>query len=253
MKGKRTLILLASFLFLSLGLQSEGTAVVFKKGDTLYSLARSYKVPPEVVAKLNGIKDPSKIAIGQKIFIPAAYTVKKGDTLSGIALMFGMDGELIKAANKIADDKSLKAGQTLYVIDTKGTSGAPTTAPAKDKPVTAAVMSWPVKGSVSYLDGKVYGVKITSTKGSDVRSVSGGTVITADLFRGYGQVVFVQHPKNYVYVYAGNETLKVKVGDKVVAGTVLGTLGIDPKEGKALAFFFVYKDSTAIDPAKAPR
>jgi len=45
---------------------------VLKRGQTLYSLARAYRVPLEAVAEVNGIPDPSRILAGRVLFIPGA-------------------------------------------------------------------------------------------------------------------------------------------------------------------------------------
>jgi LysM repeat protein len=53
------------------------TKYTIAKGDTVYSLARKYKVSEDSIMKANGITDPKKIQIGQKLKIPAPTTSKK--------------------------------------------------------------------------------------------------------------------------------------------------------------------------------
>ena len=40
------------------------------KGDTIYSLARKYKVSPDALQKANNIKDPTRLAPGRALVIP---------------------------------------------------------------------------------------------------------------------------------------------------------------------------------------
>ena len=40
---------------------------VVKKGDTIYSIAKKFKLNTERLLKINNIKDPNKIALGQKL------------------------------------------------------------------------------------------------------------------------------------------------------------------------------------------
>jgi lipoprotein NlpD len=103
------------------------------------------------------------------------------------------------------------------------------------------------------MEGKLYGVLLTSDKDERVESLTEGTVVSAETYRGFGRVAIVQAPDGYVYVYGGNESLSVKYGDRVASGAELGRLGIDSLTGKPSLFLFVYKDNVAIDPAKAPR
>jgi septal ring factor EnvC (AmiA/AmiB activator) len=72
-------------------------------------------------------------------------------------------------------------------------------------------------------------------------------------YRGYGQVVFIQSPSDYIYAYSGLGTIKVKKGDYVVFGDVIGTAGTDSIKGTSQISLMVFQKSNPIDPAKAPR
>lgn len=112
---------------------------------------------------------------------------------------------------------------------------------------------WPAKGESAYLDGKLEGILIRVTPGSVAKSIASGTVVSAGPSRGFNQVAFVQAKSGYVYVYGGNDTLYVKVGDQVAAGADLGRIGLDSKDGTPIAYFFVFRNGQPIDPALAPR
>ena len=47
---------------------------VVQPGDTLYSLAQRFGVDLRALAEFNGIADPSKIVVGQRLYIPSAPT-----------------------------------------------------------------------------------------------------------------------------------------------------------------------------------
>ncbi len=114
---------------------------------------------------------------------------------------------------------------------------------------------WPVKTSeVSYISGKTNSVLLNAERGDNVTAVKGGSVIFSGLYRGFGQVVFVQ-PKasDYVYVYSGLDSINVKKGDSVEYGTVIGTVGVDTLSKKPQLNFMVFKNGNAVDPASAPR
>ncbi|MEV7793428.1 LysM peptidoglycan-binding domain-containing protein [Streptomyces sp. NPDC087512] len=91
-----------------------------RKGDTLWSIARAYGVSVAALVDVNGIKDPSKLSVGQKLKLTAStvttYTVKKGDTLWGIAHARlgdgGRWGEIAKL-NGLKDANALSVGQKL--------------------------------------------------------------------------------------------------------------------------------------------
>lgn len=275
----RTLIALSASALLSVGMcYPQDTLHVLRKGETLYSLSRTYDVPVSEIAKANKIADPNKLRAGQKLVIPvpaksagarsdaSSYTVKKGDTLFAIARAHGVTVSEIRALNNLSASAVIKPGDQLAlsrppvsaakVEANDGKSGA--TASVEARPVTVkaadASLRWPVQAKeLAYMDGKLYGVLLTGERDERVESLSPGTVVSADAYRGFGRVAIVQAPDGHVYVYGGNETLSVKNGDRVSVGTELGRLGVDALTGKPSLFFFVYKDNMPIDPAKAPR
>ena len=126
-------------------------------------------------------------------------------------------------------------------------SAVRTSAKAVDKSLI-----WPCPGEILYLDGKAYGIVIRSKLGEAEKAVAAGTVSSAGPYRGYGNVVFVLS-RGYIYVYGGNETISVRAGDRVTAGQELGKVGMDAKQGGPAAYFLVFKNGQAVDPAAAPR
>ncbi|MDR2094157.1 MAG: M23 family metallopeptidase [Treponema sp.] len=264
---------------------------IVKKGDTLYSIARSYGIKDTDIMKLNGIKDPQKLQLGQRLKIRIAdtpvkagpvfeeYKVKGGDNLYRIAREKGIRFEDLCSANGFRQDRLLKIGEVIKIPragasgEQAGPAGGQKPAVNTDSPAEAAKagsdatpprstavktvdpsLSWPVNvKEVSYMTGKLYGVMLSGEHYEPVKSLSRGTVVSAGPYRGFGKVVIVQMSGGYLYVYGGCERLSVKEGDRVVSGTELGSLGIDAVSQKPKLFFLVYRNSTPIDPAKAPR
>lgn len=90
-----------------------------KAGDTLSKIAAKYGTTYQKLASYNGIADPNKINVGQKIKIPGSgvktYTVKSGDSLWAIAAAQLGDGSRyneIKTLNGLTSN-TIHAGQTL--------------------------------------------------------------------------------------------------------------------------------------------
>lgn len=99
---------------------------IIKKGDTLSHIALWYNTTVEELVKLNNIKNPNLIYIGQKILITTSddpnkekeiiYTVKKGDTLWKISNRYGVSIDTIVRLNNIANPNLIYAGSRLRIL-----------------------------------------------------------------------------------------------------------------------------------------
>lgn len=87
-------------------------------GDTVSGLAQRYGVPMAQIIRLNGLKPPYRIYVGQVLEIgppPAAagrqHIVQRGETLSHIALRYGLRLDQLIAANPGIEPERLLVGQ----------------------------------------------------------------------------------------------------------------------------------------------
>jgi len=242
----------------------EGVHTV-QRGETLYSIARTLGLKPEDLMSYNGISDPTRLQAGQRLRIPdtrtadsgiSFYQAVRGDTLYSIARRFSVTLGELQEANSLQSNYILKEGDTLR-IPSGGAAAIVVTAPvtsAGSSSIASSSLSWPVAArEISYMTGKLSGVVITGARNEPVTSLTSGTVLSAGPYRGFGRVVIVQVEGGYLYVYGGCESLSVKEGDRVRAGTELGKLGIDAVSNKPQLFFMVYRSNSPIDPAEAPR
>ena len=289
-EGMRPIIALLCFaLLISPLAAAEPIYHLLAKGETIYGLAREYKVSPESILKANNISDPTKLKVGQRLLIPRTHTVQKGETVFSIAKLYSITVETLRSSNGLSASALIQPGQVLILpaaaippkAKTEEASGAaaegkgsgessPGSSPASTKPSGSPVpafppliktsskdvdekLSWPCSGDARYLDGKLEGVMILAELGAPSVSVAGGRVVFAGIYRGYGEVAFIESKSGYIYVYGGNSSLEVKAGDTIRAGQRLGKIGYDAKEGRPVAYFFVFRDGDSLDPAKAPR
>jgi murein DD-endopeptidase MepM/ murein hydrolase activator NlpD len=277
-------ILYLFFVISAVFVLAEERVHIVQRGETIYSIARSYGVNNEELMRFNGITDALKLQIGQRVKIPGAadsspvpasgiieYQVVRGDTLYSIARRYEIALQSLRAFNSLEDNYVLKEGDTLRIpqqrTETTGTAeaerpadgAAGSTLTVTDPRSTAvrtvdASVRWPVAAKeVVYMTGKLNGVVLLGERAESVKSLTQGTVVSAGPYRGFGKVAIVQVSGGYLYVYGGCESLSVKEGDQVVPGTELGKLGVDAVSEKPQLFFLVYRSNTPVDPAKAPR
>jgi len=69
------------------------------------------------------------------------------------------------------------------------------------------------------------GVDIRADKGEPIKAVCSGKVLFSDWFKGYGNMIIIDHGDNYYTVYAHADELFKQKGEAVELGEVVGTLG----------------------------
>lgn len=242
---------------------------VIREGESLYGISREYNVPVSAVQEANEIQDPSDIAEGVELVIPSVYEVQKGDTYYSIARTHGLSVDELLELNERSASNVLKTGETLYVPDEgeeprkasnhedsgrrENRADGEQPLPAQQVGVLDGENYWPHPGSRDRMDGKLPGMVIHGSTGDEVKSISTGRVIFAGPYTTFGRVVMVQSATGHVYVYGGNRSLSVSVGDLVRPGTRLGELGEAPDDMASRLYFSVWKNDSFVDPAHAPR
>ena len=96
-------------------------------------------------------------------------------------------------------------------------------------------LNWPVEGSIVYRFGEAKpdvedvwkGVGIGAARGTQVAAVEAGEVAWAGSRGVLGQTVVIDHGGGYFSVYLYLQDLRVRMGDRVSAGQVIGHVGGD--------------------------
>ena len=90
-----------------------------KPGDSVGSIAKSFKVTVNTILWANDISNPNEIMPGDKIFIlpvtGVKHKVKKGDTIEKIAKKYKVKKEEIIAFNDLLADGSLTKGEEIII------------------------------------------------------------------------------------------------------------------------------------------
>lgn len=97
-------------------------------------------------------------------------------------------------------------------------------------------LTWPLSGKLVSTYGKMKhptfntytfnkGIGIGASPGSEFRVIEAGQVLYADAFKGYGNLLIVDHGDGYYSLYAQASELLVQVGDRVKRQQIVGRTG----------------------------
>jgi murein DD-endopeptidase MepM/ murein hydrolase activator NlpD len=143
------------------------------------------------------------------------------------------------------------AGSTGDYVAVYGGNGLSPDLPAAGFAAARGRLLFPVVGRAEVrpahrdgVDGP--GVEIRAPAGSVVRASFGGRVSFADRFGAYGRIVILDHGDHYYTVSGNLDAIDVKIGQEVVAGDRIGTVG-DDGQGSML-YFEVRRGSQAVPP-----
>jgi murein DD-endopeptidase MepM/ murein hydrolase activator NlpD len=187
-----------------------------KSGENLYRIGQAYGVDYRELARANGIDDPHRIEIGQRLIVPNATRE--------------LPVTIITPARARAD--------------------APA---AAELPADRSPFVWPIEGRV--VDafgprGETHhdGIDIAAAIGTPIRAARGGRVLYSDQLVRYGNVLIVDHGDGYVTVYAHNRLNAVGSDAIVRQGDVIGEVGDTGDASAPSLHFEVRKDNVARNP-----
>lgn len=94
------------------------------------------------------------------------------------------------------------------------------------------------------------GIDIEATEGSNIVSVFPGQIVYTGWFRGYGNLIIVDHGGEYYTVYAHAADIRVTEGDEVKQGQIIGTVGDTGSLQGPRLYFEVRHEGKPQDPAQ---
>ena len=263
---------------------------IVKKGETLLSIARRYGTSLSNLASLNGISNPNRLAVGQRLAIPGTssgsgnftsetrHIIKRGETLYSVAKKYGVSVQSLKRTNRIRNANKLNIGQLLIVQKGSASAQATTQEAARQQTASSASSSQrstkrrklakapqrerkdflrPLQGKVvSRFGEKSFGqrnngINIASKEGSTVKVAENGVVVySGSALKGFGNLILVRHADGYLTAYGYNSQNLVKKGDRVKRGQTIAKVGSSGDARKAMLHFELRRNSKPVDPLK---
>lgn len=230
-----------------------------KKGDSVFSIANTYKLKPETVlwANYDQLNDnPNMVSIGMMLKIPPVdgvyYQWEEKDTIESVASRFQVKPKDILSypPNKLdLTNPTVKPGayvmipggwrenrQWLVPTIWRANAGASRTIKgpgACDLPAGGAYGTgsfiWPTTNrSISgndYWSGHL-GIDIAAADGAPLYAADSGLVVYAgSIGGGYGLMIMIDHGNGYHTLYAHLSEIHVKCGQSVTQGQLIGRTG----------------------------
>ena len=94
------------------------------------------------------------------------------------------------------------------------------------------------------------GVDIEAGDGAGIVAVYAGHVVYTGWFKGYGNLIILDHGHDYYTLYAHAAEIRVKEGDDVRQGQVIGTVGDTGSLAGPRLYFEVRYQGRPQDPAE---
>ncbi|MBI5100627.1 MAG: peptidoglycan DD-metalloendopeptidase family protein [Nitrospirae bacterium] len=122
-------------------------------------------------------------------------------------------------------------------------------------------LHWPVDGRIAIpygsqrdpqFDTPIFrnGVHIKAASSADIRSVYSGKVIFAEWFKGFGQLLIVNHGGSYHTLYGNLAEIFSKVGDIIRENQVIGKAGTSGVMDSPGLYFEIRYKGKPLDPAQ---
>lgn len=223
--------------------------------ETLDALVASRQQQAALLQQLNERRSEQQRLeenLRQELAVLTAHLAERSEMLSRIKSEETLQEALIRGLQASAKELDAAIGQ-LAVPAARETEADPTSTAATLKPATAMAAPPPETASPPFIklkgllnlpvSGKIVssygpyrnaefnvmnfrsGVLIRADRGEPIHAVANGKTLFADWFKGYGNMLIIDHGDHYYTVYAHLEALFKARGEAVDADEVIATVG----------------------------
>ena len=183
------------------------------------------------------------LAVRQKQIVLARLRTEESGTSQQLAAL----EEKARRLQRLIDSLSQRKGGGL--------------APQLDIRSVQGALAWPVDGTVIERFGRQRnpkfstvtinnGLKIEAAPGTAVRAVFEGTVLFSQWFKGYGNLIILDHGNRVFSLYGNVKSPLVNVGDRIANGQHIAGVGESEDASSGHLYFEIRQDNRPEDPQK---
>lgn len=155
------------------------------------------------------------------------------------------------------EEKAKRLERLIEVLSRQETAGAG----SFDVRTVQGALAWPADGKVVERFGRQRnpkfdtfttnnGIKIETAAGAPVRAVFGGTVLFSQWFKGYGNLIILDHGHRVFSLYGNLKPASVAAGDRIAAGQTIAGTAESEETPPAYLYFEIRQDNRPEDPQK---
>lgn len=216
----------------------EGVYHQVQPGQTLWSIARTYKTDVALLQQANQLPENNILYVGSKLYIPGAK-------------------ETLEVASRCpcsppAEDRDRLAAPTPPPAETSAAAFSP----RESTSVAGVSFAWPVLGDVKRgteqdETRRHHGINIYAPQGTPVQAAADGEVIFSGWGpEGYGRMVILRHQAGLVTIYAHNDNNTVNHGDRVQQGDRVAIVGRSGRIKEDSLHFEIRQNTVPVPPEK---
>lgn len=198
-----------------------------KRGETAFSIARTYGVSARALADWNGLGPDLDVREGQYLMIPTPTGAPLADEAPAPAkVATSAPGAGTPTPTPPSAAKPLPAETPKTAAEVKAEAPPSPDLGTERTASSSAQFVMPVSGNIirPYAPKKNEGIDIAAAAGTPVKAAAAGTVAAITQDTEQTPIVVIRHDGGLLTVYAGVAGITVKKGDKVARGQAIATV-----------------------------
>ncbi len=226
-----------------------------RRGDSLYTVSRLYSVSASELGRMNNLSAPYVVRPGQVLKLPSVTPKTMPAVLKTASAARAPVPPV--ASEPLEATPGRKPGASQPAKLQKASASSRAKIPSKTPKRSSSKFMKPVKGKVvsSYGSKKNGlhndGINIKAPRGASVKAAENGVVVYAGSeIKGSGNLILIRHENRWMTAYAHLDDIKVKRGDVLKRGQLIGSVGSTGSVDSPQLHFEVRRGTEAINPKK---